>query len=183
MFESIRMLGEVKAISYGLDGNILKTSEGSNIIVNSGKVQLLSNLFIQASSGLFPFLAVGASGINQGFVASASDTHLIYEINTNTVRKPFLSVNGGALTSADITNENVTIGGFNFTEKLVGQATFPQVDNTNGYQFGEYALASIAPVPGTPTGTSGQIFNHYLDPNPLNKQPSNTIVVQVTIRF
>ena len=169
---------EWKIIEEMSDGLVLER-EGLNLITNAGRDLLLKDLFMLSGSAGVVACGVGASSTT----ADVSDTHLTYELIGNAARKTLTNTNGDPLSGSDIVDETTTISSVTYYKKLVCQAVWDSGDSNNGNQFAEYGLFTTDALPGTPTGTSGTMFNHYIDPSPTNKSASNSITVQITLRF
>lgn len=172
--------GEFRLFVTDLEKGETYEKEGTNIIVNSGRDQMLRLLFGLAASTPAISLTVGACST----AATVNDTRLTYELIGNPTRKPLVSaISGGVLSASDIQNETITISSVTYYKKLVCQATWDSTDPNNGNQFGEYGLNTSITNPATPTSTSGVLINHYVDPNPTVKSAGNAITAQITIRF
>lgn len=159
-------------------GDILSESEGTNLIVNSGRTQMFKNLFALPGSSGFIAMCVGASSTAAQVTDTGMTCELIYSL-----RKPLTNTNNVALSSADITNETTTISGTTYQQKVICQANWTAGDANNGNIFAEYGLNTTAQTPGTPFTVSGVLLNHFIDPAPVTKTSSNTIAAQMTIRF
>lgn len=167
-----------KIITYEKDGTVHE-SEDNNLVVNSGRDLLLKCLFmLSGSAGVF-CAGVGASST----AAVEADTRLAYEHIANGSRKTLLSLGGSSLSTLDIIPDVVTISGVTYYRKLVCKATWDSGDLNNGQTFAEYGLFTALACPGTPTGTSGVMFNHYIDASPALKSGANAIEAQITIRI
>lgn len=158
-----------------------KYSYGHNLVVNTGRTQLLSLAFVPSASSIggFYYLGVGASAT----AAAVTDTRLTYELIGNATRKTLTNTNGNQPTSADIQLETITVSGCTFYEKIVLQATYTTGDGNNNNTFNEYGVFTSATLPVSPTGTSGTMFNHYIDSNPAFKASTNQVQIAVTIRM
>ena len=169
---------------YDLKGNVISDRELKNLIVNSGRTRQFQNLLGLSASGSFVAMAVGASTT----AAQVTDTRLTYELIGNPTRKPLTNTSGAALSASDINTATQIIvinasSSATFYQNISVQATYNSGDLNNGNQFGEYALASTAVLPGTPTSTSGVIYNHLIDPNPIQKSAANAINVVCTVWY
>src|SRR5574337_143454 len=85
------ILGKTPA---GVDivGKVLHESHGKNLVVNTGRTQLLSLAFVPSASSIggFYYLGVGASATP----AAVTDTRLTYELIGNAARKTLTDTNG-----------------------------------------------------------------------------------------
>lgn len=156
-------------------------SISENLVVNTGRTQLISMAFVPSASAIggFYYLGVGASSTT----AQVIDTRLTYELIGNPTRKTVTNANGVTPTTGDIQLQTITVGGCTFYEYIVLQTTYTTTDGNNNNTFAEYGLFTLAALPGSPTGTSGIMFNHYIDPNPAFKASTNQVTVQITVRF
>lgn len=168
-----------RIIERDIDGNIISDHESTNLVVNTGREQALRNLFAVGASGPFISIGVGASTD----AASESQTHLVHElIDGNPGRKTLFDKNNNTLDNADIETDVTAISGVTYYRKLVVQGTWDSTDSRNGNQFAEYGLFTTTTLPGTPSGTSGIMFNRFVDPAPIFKTSSNSVTCQITIR-
>lgn len=164
-----------------VDGTV-EQSKGHNLVVNDGRTRVLSLAFVpSASTGLggFYWLGVGASATP----AAVTDTRLTYELIGNATRKFLTNTNGNTPSTGDIQLETVTVSGCTFYEKLVLQAIYQTTDGNNNNTFNEYGIFTTGTLPGSPTSSSGTMFNHYIDPSPATKSSLNTVTAVVTIRL
>ena len=173
-----------KIQEHDVNGNLISEREMKNLITNSGRTQFFRNLLALTASGGFVALGVGASTT----AATVSDTRLTYELIGNAARKPLTNTSGAALSPSDIVTATTTIvlnatSTATFYQNISCQAVWNSGDLNNGNQFGEYGLFTTATLPGTPTGTSGTMFNHLIDPNPTFKSAANQITGIVTLYF
>ena len=170
------------AIQKDYQDGTQSVSKGHNLVVNDGRTRILSLAFVpSASTGLggFYWLGVGASATP----ATVTDTRLTYELIGNPTRKFLTNTNGITPTTGNIQLETVTVSGCTFYEKLVLQAIYSTTDGNNSNTFNEYGIFTTATLPGSPTSTSGTMFNHYIDPSPATKSALNTVTAVVTIRI
>ena len=173
-----------KLTEHDKAGNIVSEREMMNLITNSGRTQFFRNMFALSASGGFVALGVGASTT----AATVGDTRLTYELIGNPARKPLTNTSGAALSASDIVTATTTIvlnvtSTATFYENISCQAVFNSGDLNNGNQFGEYGLFTTATLPGTPTSTSGTMYNHLVDPNPIFKSAANQITAVVTVYY
>jgi hypothetical protein len=162
-------------------GEISHYSKGENLVTNTGRTALLSMAFVPSASAIggWYWLAVGASST----AAQVTDTRLTYELVGNATRKALTNTNGAVPSVGDISLQTITIGGFTYYEYIVLQTTFLTTDGNNNNTFAEYGLFTTGVLPAGPTGSSGGMFNHYIDSNPAFKAATNQITVAITIRF
>jgi hypothetical protein len=167
------------------DGNLIpekaSVTEQTNLVVNTGRTRLMSLAFVPSASaaGGFYFLGVGASAT----VAAVTDTRLTYELIGNPTRQTLLNSNNGTVNTGNIQLLTIVVGGVTFYEFLQLQATYLTNDGNNLNTFAEYGIFDSATLPGSPTSTSGTMFNHLIDPNPSFKSTTNQILSQITIRM
>lgn len=183
----IGIRGDWKRTEYDIDGNITSVSEKKNVVTLLGRDELFKLLlgFTDASSGS-PIVAmgVGASAVT----GDSSDpnevgNNLQYELIGDSTRQPIYNSSAVALSTADIVSDETTISSVTYYRKVVVQATYGTSDPNNGNVFKEYGLFTTLVLPGTPTGTSGVMFNRFEDPDPITKTASNAVTVQVTLRL
>jgi hypothetical protein len=160
-------------------GEIVSRETDQNIVVIGGRENVLNLLFALAASSTVVALGAGASGT----AATATDTRLNYELVGNASRKPLTNTSFAPLSSADVVLETFVDGfGETYYTKIIVQGVYQLVDGNNGQPFQEYGLFSTTALPGTPTSTSGIMFNHFVAGAPVVKDNTITITVQVTIR-
>ena len=124
-------------------------------------------------------MGVGASAT----AAQVTDTQLTYELIGNAYRKTLTDINGNTPNTTDIVTASAVIGGCTFYQYIQLQAIYTTSDGNNGNVFNEYGLFSTTVLPGSPTSSSGVMFNHYIDPSPVTKSSSNQVTALVTIYF
>ena len=146
---------------FDCNGNLIHYYKSPNLQVNTGKIENLKwigNLATTSPSG-FIFLGYGPSS----FTPAVGDTRLGGSIGYEYIG------NGSrpAITNWTQSAETVTQGGFTFTEKLTGSLTINGSTDLNANSVGapiqSYALFNTYVLPGTPTGTSGLMFNELVD--------------------
>lgn len=182
--ESIPAVAVWKILEHDKAGNLVSEREMKNLITNSGRTQFFLNLLAMTASGGFVALGVGASTTT----AQVTDTRLTHELIGNTARKPLTNTFGAALSPSDIVTATTAIvlnvtSTATFYQNISCQAVWNSGDLNNGNQFGEYGLFTTATLPGTPTSTSGTMFNHLIDPNPTFKSAANQITAIVTVYY
>ena len=122
---------------------------------------------------------IGASAT----AAAVTDTRLTYELVGNLTRKTLLDSNNNPVSTGAIQLQTIVVGGITFYEFIVLQATYLTTDGNNNNTFAEYGIFDSATLPGTPTSTSGTMFNHLIDPNPGFKSTTNQVLAQITVRM
>ncbi len=131
-------------------------------------------------------VAVGAGSGSTAAVHTQSQ--LVYELIGNSAyspagRKTLTNTTPVALTASDVTADTYTDGlGNVYYFKITVQAIFPSDDLNNGAPFREYGLFSTVTLPGTPTGTSGTMFNRFVGGSNIDKDSSTQITVNITLR-
>lgn len=182
--EGIPAVAVWKIQEHDVKGNLISEREMKNLITNAGRTQFFRNMFALSASGGFVALGVGASTTT----AQVTDTRLTYELIGNAARKPLTNTSGAALSPSDIVTSETTIvlnatSTATFYQSIACQAVWNSGDLNNGNQFGEYGLFTTATLPGTPTSTSGTMYNHLVDPNPTFKSAANQITAIVTVFY
>lgn len=182
--EGIPAVAVWKILEHDVEGNLVSEREMKNLITNAGRTQFFTNLFSMTASGGFVALGVGASTTT----ATVTDTRLTHELIGNAARKPLTNTSGAALSPADIVTATTAIvlnvtSTATFYQNMSCQAVWNSGDLNNGNQFGEYGLFTTATLPGTPTSTSGTMYNHLVDPNPTFKSAANQITAIVTVYY
>lgn len=175
-----------RLIEHDLEGNVLRDFTKHNLIVNSGRTQAIENLLGLTASAAVVAIGVGASTT----AAQVTDTRLTYELIGNAARKALTNTSGATLSPSDIVTypSGVTIvlnasSSATFYQSITCQAVWNSGDGNNGNQFGEYGLFTTATNPGTPTSTSGIMYNHLIDPSPTVKSSGNSITAQITLYY
>lgn len=164
------------------DGVVIQEETKENLITNTGRVDVLDLLFGFGAGQ--PIIAMAAGACSTA--AAVTDTRLNYEYSLlSGTRATLTNVSNVAISAGDVVAETITIGADTFYEKIVVQATYPAniSDPTNGNPYQEYGLVSNASCPGTPTGTSGILFNHLVAGSAIVKDASTQIIVVVTLRI
>lgn len=182
--EEIPAVAVWKIVEHDIEGNLISEREMKNLITNTGRTQFFVNTFAMTASGGFVALGVGASTT----AAAVTDTRLTHELIGNAARKPLTNTSGAALSPSDVVTATTSIvlnatSTATFYQNMSCQAVWNSGDLNNGNQFGEYGLFTTATLPGTPTSTSGTMFNHLIDPNPTFKSAANQITAIITLYF
>jgi hypothetical protein len=155
------------------EGDLVSHEVGYNKICNNGRDELLKLLFGLSGTDF------EAGGVGDSTTAT-SETHdrLQNELITGTTRKALTDASGGALGSADI-----AAGTLPYFRELTVMWEYPNGDALDGETFAEFALFSTNVLPGTPTGTSGIMFNRFLATTPFVKDTNQTVQVKCTIEL
>lgn len=158
-------------------GLIVHESEEKNLVTIIGKGILLGRLF-----GLSGVGAMVALGVGSGSTSAANgDTRLATEAIANATRLALTNSAGAGLTSGDVVTDTQTIGGVIYYQKIVVKGVMLAGDaNTGNIQ--EFGLFDTSTLPGSPTGTSGNMFNHYVAGSAINKTTSIEIDILITLR-
>lgn len=183
---SIPVYGEWKIDEFDLAGNLISSHEYKNAVVNVGREQVVRFLFGFGGASSIVAMGVGASSTYNTTASSGvsvEDTRLTYELIGNPTRKTLTNTNNTSLSISDYSLETTTVSGTTYYSKIVVQAQYAAGDGNNGNVFNEYGLFTTDTLPLTPTASSGLMFNRFVDPAPITKTASNSITVQVTLRF
>ena len=166
------------------NGVVVHEETKENIVVDNGRADVLNLLFGLGASAVL--IAMGAGACATAAVHTDSRLNYEYTMTANTPstnRYTLTDTNGNLLTSADVVSINQTDGlGNNYYREIIVQATIPLGDPNVGQPFQEYGLFTAVACPGTPTGTSGTMFNHLVANSAIIKDNSTQIVVQITLR-
>lgn len=181
MFDAQAVAGVWKRFETDLHGNIVSSSEGYNTITNNGKEALITLLF--AFSGSSTSVALSCAAGASSTPATVSDTRLAYEHIANSLRKPLTNTSGASLSASDIESGSYLISGVTYTRRIICQAVWDSSDLNTGQPFREYAICTNINCPGSPTGTSGVIINHYIDSQTITKTGGNSITLQISLYF
>ena len=157
-----------------------------NLVVLSGQEMICRFLFGFGGASSIVGLGVGASSTYNTVASSGvsvNDTRLTYELTGNATRKALTNTNNVSLSVADFTQEITTVGSTTYYSKITVQSQFAAGDGNNGNTFQEYGLFDTLVLPSSPTASSGTMFNRLVDPAPITKTASNSLTVQVTLRF
>lgn len=164
---------------------VLSEEDKTNLIVDTGRTDVLDLLFNLTGQAALVGLGVGASST----AAVHTDTRLNYEYTATdsaagpTKRYTLTNTSGAALSASDVVSDTFTDGlGNTFYKKIVVQSIIPTTDPNVGQPFQEYGLFTSQNLPATPTSTSGLMFNHLVAASAIIKDGSTQIVVQITLR-
>lgn len=183
----IGIRGDWKRIEHLEDGTVVSVSEKKNVVTLLGRDELFKLLLgfsAEASGSPIVAMGVGASAVT-GDSSDPNDvgSNLQYELIADSTRQPIYNSSAAALSTADIVSDETTISSVTYYRKVVVQSTYGNSDPNNGNVFKEYGLFTTLTLPGTPTGSSGVMFNRFEDPDPITKTASNAVTVQVTLRL
>jgi hypothetical protein len=132
-------------------GMVLHHGEGKNLITKDGRQEALELLFGLGSA--FTALCAGACSAS----ALVTDSRLNYEHILNATRK--------ALTVTSVSDDEYVDpdSGVTFYKKITASASYDGSTDSNANQpFQEFGVNTLMALPGTPTSTSGTLFNHYV---------------------
>ena len=165
-----------------ITGEVIYSVKSPNLVVKTGREYVLRNLFDLTGTD---FVAMGAGASSN--TATVDDTRLTYELIADTNRKTLTNTNGDPLSSSDIQTGTYTVEispGVDATfyklltvQVIYDGATDPNVDS----YFAEYGIFNTDTLPGTPTGTSGIMFNHYTPGSSIQLSAATTITVRANI--
>ena len=158
-------------------GEILSHTQSPNLVVNVGREYILRDLF-NLSGTDFLYMGAGSSSTT----ATVSDTRLTYELIGNADRKNLLNTSGGALDPSDIETGPYTVNAQTYYKRLSVQVEYDgDTDGNVDQVFQEYGIFSSDTLPGTPTSTSGLMFNHYIAPSPITLTAGSTLTITANI--
>lgn len=160
-------------LTYDAFGNIVNpivwedpkiaTGENFNVITDGGRTLLAKNLLSLSGSGFPLFFNYGASAT----AASHLDTRLTHELIADSTRPALTNSDSSALSSASTTTTTYTDTSYTpsyvyYVQTIVkGSVNGGSSLNVN-QPIQEVGMNTSAACPGTPTGTSGIQFNHYV---------------------
>lgn len=177
--EGLAICGQWKLSEFDLYGSLISEHESENLVTNVGREFVVRYLFGFGGASSIVALGVGASST----APAVTQTQLVSELIGNAARKDLTNTSGGALSVSDYVLETTTIGSTTYYSKIVLQAQFAAGDGNNGNTFNEYGLFTTAVLPISPTASSGDMFNRFVDAAPITKTGSNSVTVQITLRF
>lgn len=157
--------GAWKVQVHDESGKLIHEEQGNNIIVKTGRREILKDLFGVGALTDFKYLGVG-SGTTDPVVG---DTALQTELGTT--RVTCTNTSNVALSSSDVIDD-ATVSPYE--TKIVVQGVFGTGD-LNGNTFSEFGLFSSATV------GAGTMFNRF-EITPISKTSSVSVTVQITIR-
>lgn len=172
---------EWELIGKDKDGNVIHhTPPKPNLQVNGGKVQNLNwigHIATSAPSG-FIFLMIGPCANTPSVTDTTLGGGSGYEYIGNSQRI--------VISNFTVSAETTVYSGITFTQKMVGSVTIDGATDLNatvpGSPLQTYGLNSSPTLPGTPTGSSGIMFNELVDSTQfLLKSAPNTTSITVNI--
>ncbi len=181
-------------LRYDEKGNVLneiiwedpKIKEGKNfnVVTDTGRQLMLNTLYALSGSGSISFMAFGASAT----APLHTDDRLTHELIADGTRPQLLNSAGTALTSASTTITTYNDTSYSPTYSYYAQTvTLGQINGATSLNVNqpiqEVGQATAAACPGTPTGTSGVIFNHYVFGSPTTLDSSTIFQALTTLHF
>lgn len=165
---------ESDGLNYDKDGNVtnkvvwedpkIRLNENFNVITDTGKQMMWSTIFGLTGSGTFLTMAYGASSAS----AVHTDTHLTYEHILDGTRIPLTNQSATQMTQGSVVSLS-TFTDSSFSPAISYYTAATVMGTINGatslnvnQPIQEFGIASNTACPGTPTGTSGTLFNHYI---------------------
>lgn len=168
-------------------GRILQIVEGENIVVKDGRdfvLRFLSGMTGSSAASAFPYLAIGASSVDNGEVDQTdlvSDVRLTHELIGNATRYVCTDADETSFDSTDIDDDVVTIDGCEFYKSLVWRAFIPGTDGNDGQPINEVALATHPTTPPAPKTQIGHILNHFVLPSVVVKDNGTEIIIRTKV--
>jgi len=164
-----------------ITGEVLYESEDKNVVVDNGRALNAYDVFGLGASATVIALGAGACST----AAVHTDSHLNYEHILNATRKTLTNTSGAALTTPDVVSTSFTDS---FSEpyyrKITVQSVFNGASDGNVNQpFQEFGLFTTTVLPGTPSGTSGTMYNHFVANSAVILTSTTTLTVQCTIYY
>lgn len=147
------------------DENIKKL-DNWNVVTDGGRQLIPYNLFAIGASGFPMFMCFGSGSTP----ASHLDTRLTYELIADSTRPQITNENGSALSGSTVTLTNYTDDDYDPPYPYYVQAIVrADIDGDTSLNVGapirEVGLNTNVNCPGSPTGTSGVLWNHYVYPS------------------
>lgn len=179
-FEAIPFLGQwhIKAENI-YTGETIYEEFSHNVVVKTGRAMVLELIAGTPTATSMPHMGIGASST----AATVNDTRLVHELIGNASRKTTTDSSGGSRDASDIQDEQITIDGCTFYKKLTLQAVYNGATDGNQNQpVREYGLFSTWILPGTPTGTSGTMYNRFVAANTIILDSSTVLTVNMILR-
>lgn len=166
------------------NGEIVYQEHNKNVITTLGKSTMLSLLFGLTLGSSCVALAAGSGST----AANSADTRLATELIGNATRKAIGGITSTSssfvpLANGDIVSDVEVISGITYEQSLSCLGIFPATDGNDGSAFREFALMDTLVLPGSPTGTSGHPYNHYVLGADVNKTTGIEIDVTTKILF
>lgn len=176
---SVPLLGQWNIQKVKTDtGEVLYEETSENVVVKVGRGELLKLIF-NLSGSTFLFMAAGPCST----AATVNDTKMTYEHILNATRKSLTNTSDVALTAGDVVDETTVVSGVTYYKKIVVRTKYLGVSDSNvNHPFQEYGLFSTATLPGTPTGASGNMLNHYVAASPIVLDNLTTLIINLTLR-
>lgn len=164
-------------------GEILKEEFGHNLIVISGR-QLMMGGILGLTSATWIALGIGPSATP----ATVNDTRLTYELIGNANRKSLTSVinppNPLSYGTDVILNNYTDPAGNLYYAQCSCRGTYVGATDGNMNQpVQEFGLFTTATLPGTPTGTSGTMLNHFIAQNQYELTVDVTLIVDTILHL
>lgn len=142
-----------------------------NVVVNTGKVNILYSQFIP-SQGVK--IIAGGVGSNTANTTDITQIHLGNELIAGSARVSLTNTAGVALTTTDV----AIVTGQTYTELVTVQYIYLTTDSNNGSVFGEYGLFSSTTLPASGTSTSGVMYARYVPTSSFTKNSSFQVTMQ-----
>lgn len=149
---------------------VLFEEKVENLVTKVGREDILNFVFAAASASSFIYLGAGASST----AATVNDTRLTYELIGNANRK---TCSVGAVSTG-----TYTISGNTYYKTVALSSSYDgDTDGNAGQTFREYGLFNINTLPGTPTSSSGRMFNHLVAGSDTTLSPGTTITITINV--
>jgi hypothetical protein len=158
-----------------ITGEIVIRDSLPNLITNLGRDHVITRTCGGTGTVTFPYMGVG-SGVT---VPDYPDVHLTSELIAAATRVALTNTSGGTL---DIANIAADTSVSPYRRKIIGQGFYDAPNANDGSTFAEAAIFSVNTLPGSPTGTSGVMYNHFKFPNSFVKDANLSATLQMILR-
>lgn len=150
---------------------IVYECKNGNVVVNTGKINILQSQFI---SGQGVKIVAGGVGSNTANTTDITQVRLGNELIAGSARVSLTNTAGTTLVNGDISAPS----GQTYTELITVQFIYLTSDANNGSVFGEYGLFSSTTLPATGTTVSGIMYARYVPTSSFTKNSSFQVTMQ-----
>lgn len=155
----------------------MKEGKNWNVVTDNGRTLIFNTIFAFTGSGSPVFMCFGASST----AANHLDTRLTHELIADGTRPHVTNENGNPFSSSTVTTTSYQDTDYDppydYYVQAIARGDLDGDTSLNvGQPIREVGLNTNVNCPGSPTGTSGILFNHYVYSSTTTLDPGTLFI-------